>query len=150
MGNLLGNLFSWLFTDPSTEGLNAGLNGPTPMNFTPWLILIGLGLLLPFYYNQEGRRKIPGLKDNGVWKYIMDRMMSQIWPWAGVGLIVLFFRWAFTTSFFAWRLWQVSWVIWGLAIAGYWAYYFVRHYRGHMVAYQKRAELSKFLPRRAK
>ncbi len=142
----MGNLFAWLFTDPATEGANAGLSGATPMNFTPWIILVVIALLIPIYYALEGRRKIPGLKDHGVWKYILDRMTNQIWPWAFVGIAVLFFRWSFTTSFFAWRIWMVAWVAWALGLVAYWIYYFIRQYPGHMVAYQKRAELSKFLP----
>jgi hypothetical protein len=142
----MGNLFAWLFTDPATEGANAGLSGPTPMNFTPWLILAGLALLIPIYYSLEGRRKIPGLKDHGVWKYILDRMTNQLWPWALVGAAVLFFRWAFTSSFFAWRIWHVAWIGWLIGLVVYWIYYFVRVYPGHMLAYQKRAEHSKYLP----
>jgi hypothetical protein len=142
----MGNLIAWLFTDPSTEGANAGLSGPTPMNFAPWLILIGLGFLLPFYYTVEGRKRIPGLKDNGVWKYILDRMSAQIVPWAFVGLIVIGFRFAIPASFFAFRIWHVLWLGWLVGLAAYWVYYFVRDYPGHMLAYRKQAERSKFLP----
>lgn len=142
----MGNLIAWLFTDPTTEGANAGLTGPTPINFTPWLILVALGFLVPIYYHQEGRKRMPFIKGNGMRKYFLDRMMNQLVPWAMVGAAVLFFRWALTSSFFSWRIWHVAWVAWGVGIVFYWVYYFIRVYPGHKFAYEKQTERSKFLP----
>ena len=142
----MGNLIAWLFTDPYTEGTNAGLPGATPINLTPWLILIGIGLLLPIYYKAEGRRRMPFIKDNGVRKYFLDGMSDQLIAWAMVGLPVIFFRWALNQSFFSWRIWHVAWVAWLVGIVIYWVYYFIRVYPSHKFAYAKQIERSKFLP----
>ena len=143
----MGNLIAWLFTDPATEGVNSPSGLPTSMNFTPWLILVALGLLLPIYYNLEGRKKIPWIKNHTIWKqYILDRMMAQLVPWALTGGIILAFRFGLTSSFFAWRIWQVLWVGWLAALVIYWIYYFIRIYPSHIVAFEKQKELSKFLP----
>ena len=142
----MGNLVYWLFTDPATEGLNSSSGLPTPMTFLPWVILVALGLLVPLYYNIEGRRKIPTIKNHTVRKYFLDRMMAQIAPWALTGGVVLGFRYALTSSFFAWRIWHVLWIVWLAVIVIYWFYYFIRIYPGHMVAFDKQKELTKFLP----
>jgi hypothetical protein len=143
----MGNLVYWLFTDPATEGLNSPTGLPTPMNYLPWLVLVGvLGLLLPIYYKIEGRRKIPTIKNHRVRKYFLDRMSDQLIPWAIAGLVILGFRVALTSSFFAWRIWHVLWIGWLAAIVIYWIYYFIRIYPSHMVGFEKQKELSKFMP----
>ena len=72
--------------------------------------------------------------------------MAQIAPWALTGGVVLGFRYALTSSFFAWRIWHVLWIGWLAVIVIYWFYYFIRIYPGHMVAFDKQKELTKFLP----
>jgi hypothetical protein len=145
----MGNLLSWLFIDPATEA--GGPNGtPTPMNYTPWIVLIAATFLLAVYYWVEGRKRIPGLRDHGVWKYVIDRMTKQVIPWSLTGIPILFMRWAFDTSFFSWRIWQVGWVLWGFGIFVYWVYFFIREYPPLWVTYGKQIELSKYItpPRR--
>ncbi len=143
----MGNLIPWLFTDPATEGLNSTSGQPTPMNFFWWLLLLGvLGVLFPLYYHFEGRKKIPSIKNHRVRKYFLDRMEAQLVPWAIAGFVVLGFRYALTTSFFAWRIWHVLWIGWLVVIVLYWIYYFIRIYPSHMVGFEKQKELSKFVP----
>ncbi len=146
----MGNLMAWLFTDPATEGASSATGLPTPINYLPWIILCAAAILLPAYYALEGRKRIPGLRDHGVWKYVLDRMGRQLVPWGLVGLPILALRWAFDSSFFAWRIWQVSWVFWGIGIFIYWIVFFIREYPPLWVAYGKQVELSKYLtpPRR--
>ena len=143
----MGRLFTWLFTDAATEA--GGKNGdPTPFNVLPWLIVCGLALLVAFYYYTEARRN-RWIKDHLIWKqYVLDRMMPQAAIWGGVGLLVIFFRWAVYYSLFAWRIWMVAWIIWGAVIVGYWAWYFITKHNSLIVSFERNVERQKYLPSR--
>lgn len=143
----MSNLMAWLFTDPQTEMANLNLSSPAPYPNLLFLVVIGTSFLIAFYYTVEGRKRIPFIKDNRVWKYIFDRMLKSHLPiWALVGLFVVGFH--FIPSFFAWRIWTVLWVAWGVSLVGYWIVYFVRDFPRHIVGYEKKIERTKFLPSR--
>jgi hypothetical protein len=137
----MDNIVKWFFTARSDYP-------DTSFNFMPWLIVIGGSLALWVYYWVEGRKKIPWIKNNIIWKQmILDRLFTtpQVPIWAFVGLIILGAQ-SLDTSFFSWRIWLDIWILWGALIVAYWIRYFIRDYPRDVVAYQKFQERAKYLP----
>lgn len=147
MGNI-GNILGWLFTDPQTAGASSasGLAQPFPY-YALWLVILGLAIVVPVYYSVEGRRKISWIKDHMIWKqYVFDRMAPQLGWWGFVGLIVILFRYIANSTPFAWPIWIVLLIGWGVGIVAYWLYYFIRRHNSLMVSFDRQRERQKFLP----
>jgi hypothetical protein len=127
----MDKIVAWLFTDPVSAGLNSPSGQPEAFQFyVPWMIFCGLGLLIPIYYALEGRRRFFG--HHTLHKYLMTKFMNQLWPLALVGWILIGARYALDSSLFAWRVWQLGWLLWLGIIGAYWALYFTRHYSNHL------------------
>jgi len=149
--NFLSNFLGWLFITPADEGATTTSGNPTNFNAGPWLLIVGLLFLAGAYYWVEGRSKIPFIKSHRVWRYIvLDRLTQQVNWWAGVGLLIIGTRVALFYTLFAWRFWFLTWMIWGLCIAGYWLRYFIVHHNGLMVQHSKEQEKLKFLPSKSR
>ncbi len=138
-------IIGWLFTDPQQAGLNTASGNPEQFHFyIPWIIFCALGLLAPFYYSMEGRKRFFG--HHALNKYIMDRIMNQLWPLALVGFILIGMRAGMDSTLFAWRLWRYAWALWGLGLAIYWLYYFAFRYVGDRTWYNNKRTMEKYYP----
>lgn len=138
-------LISWFFTDPQQAGLNTPSGHPEQFHFyVPWIIFCALGLLLPIYYALEGRKRFFG--HHALNKYIMDRIMNQLWPLALVGFILIGMRAGTDGTLFAWRIWRYLWALWGAGLAIYWFYYFTFRYSGDRAWYRNKRTMEKYYP----
>lgn len=143
----MSNLMGWLFTDAYTEGLNTPSGKPTPFNAIPWLIIIGLVLLVSLYYVLEGRRKIPFIKNHRIWKqFVLDRVLKHAATWAGVGLVVIGGRTILFYTLFSWRIWLILWIGWLIGIAAYWVKYFFSKHSVLLDNYNRELDRARFLP----
>jgi len=145
------NLISWLFTDPctatscvaATTGATAtpGVAPETFHYYLIWLIFCGLGVLIPFYYSVEGRKRF--VKNKPVIKYMLDRYLGWFAIICILGFPLIFARAYLYEYFFAWRVWRYLWLAGLLAWAIVWIIYLVRKYpqeRDNYVAYQNRQQ----------
>jgi hypothetical protein len=138
-------IITWLFTDPQTAGLNTASTKPEVFHFyLPWIIFCALGLILPFYYAMEGRKRFFG--HHALNKFIMDRITNQLWPLALVGFILMGMRYAMDSTLFAWRFWRYGWALWCLGLAIYWIYYFGFRYANDRAWYKNKRTLEKYYP----
>lgn len=141
----MNGLITWLFTDPQTAGLNTPSTKPEVFHFyIPWLIFCALGILLPLYFGLEGRKRFFG--SHALHKYIMDRIMNQLWPLALVGFVLIGMRAGMDSTLFAWRVWRYAWALWGAGLAIYWLYYFAFRYAGDRAWYRNKRTLEKYYP----
>ncbi len=136
------DLFQWLFTDPVTAGSNGNLPGSEPFHFVwPWLIACIVGLLIPFYYSVEGRKRF--VKSKPLIKYMLDRYLGWLAVIAFIGLPLLAARLYLDGYFFAWRFWRYAWLLSLVVWAVMWIVYLTRKYpaeRANFIAYQKRQQ----------
>ncbi|HEV2235660.1 MAG TPA: hypothetical protein VGR57_03275 [Ktedonobacterales bacterium] len=156
----MDHLLKWLFTDPQTACADAtaankvcaAIPGATSQQFVevfhfyvPWLIFCALGVLIPIYYNLEGRKRF--VKGNMLLKRNLDRFMDHHLPWlGGVGLMLIAFRYAADSAFLSWRAWRYAWLAWGLGIAIFWGYYLVRRFPKERAYYQRYHTLMRYVP----
>src|SRR5689334_24009733 len=157
----MDKIVKWLFTDPQTacadattaskvcaaiHGASGGAQFVEVFHFyVPWIIFCVLGLLIPFYYNFEGRKRL--VKGNLLLKRNLDRLMDHHLPWlAGVGLMLILFRYAADSAFLSWRAWRYAWLLWGLGIAIYWGIYLVRRYPQEAAYYKRYHTLRRYVP----
>ncbi|MGZ3630323.1 MAG: hypothetical protein ACXVDN_22015, partial [Ktedonobacteraceae bacterium] len=77
------NLIQWLFTDPCTAtncvvgtATSPGTPPETFHFYVPWIIFCSLGVLIPFYYSVEGRKRF--VKDKPVIKNMLDRFLGWL------------------------------------------------------------------------
>ena len=146
------NLITWLFTDPCTATMCApaasGSPGvpPEPFHYyVQWLIFCILGVLIPFYYSVEGRKRF--VKNKPVIKYMLDRYLGWFAIICILGFPLIFARAFLYEYFFAWRVWRYLWLAGLLAWAIVWIIYLVRKYpkeRDNYIAYQNR---QKYVPK---
>jgi hypothetical protein len=109
-------------------------------------VLIGITLLVPLYYELEGRKRIPWIKDHMVWKQlVLNRLMVHVAWWGGIAGFVVLFRFISPSTPFAWPIWFGVLFIWAAVIVGYWLYYFIRSHNGQVVAFERRRERQKFM-----
>src|SRR5579863_4878026 len=139
------NLINWLFTDPCTAtncSLVAPIVQPETFHFyIPWMIFCALGLLIPFYYSVEGRKRF--VKNKPVIKYMLDRYLGWFAIICIIGYPLIFSRAYLYEAFFAWRFWRYLWLLGLLAWAIVWIVYLVRKYpkeRANYLAYQNRQQ----------
>jgi hypothetical protein len=155
----MGNLITWLFTDPltacsSVTAANKVCAAISTSNGTqyvevfrfylPWIIFCALGLLIPLYYAAEGRRRF--VKGNMLLKRNMDRVMKQLAWVAGIGWLIMGARYAMDSSFFAWRFWRYAWLAWAVALVIYWGVYLVRRFPAERKQYRDYMILSQYVP----
>lgn len=149
------NLINWLFTDPCTAtgctGSAAGVAGTPPETFhfyLLWLIMCGVGVLIPFYYSVEGRKRF--VKNKPVVKYMLDRFLGWLAIISIIGFPLIFSRAYLYEAFFAWRVWRYLWLAALLAWAITWIVYLARKFpkeQANYVAYQNR---QKYIPKSEK
>lgn len=135
----MDKIIGWLI-DPSSAG---GAGAPPFRFFLPWMIFCTLGLLIPFYYRQEGRKRFFG--SHALNKYLLDKFTNYLWPLALVGWILLGARFA-QVAIFGLRVFRYLWLLWAVILFGYWAYYLVFRYRGQLRAYQHQRTLERYIP----
>ncbi|MBE3561790.1 MAG: hypothetical protein IMW89_21595 [Ktedonobacteraceae bacterium] len=136
------DLFHWLFDDPYTAGLNAGMSKAETFHFLwPWLIFAGAGLLIAFYYSVEGRKRF--VKDRPIEKYMLDRYLGWLAIICFIALPLVFARVYMDQYFFAWRFWRYLWLLSLLVWAGLWIRYLITKYpkdRANHIAWQNRQQ----------
>lgn len=136
----MDKVIGWLF-DPASVG---GQPANEQFHFyVPWLIFCVLGLLLPFYYDREARKRF--FANHRLHRYLLDRAVAQLWPIALVGLILLGARVA-EMSIVALRGIRYAWGIWLVVYLGYWAYYLTFKYPGHRRAYRAEVIRKQYKP----
>lgn len=155
----MGNLITWLFTDPMTACTNVTAATKTCVSvstsngtqlvevfhfYLPWIIFCAVGLLVPAYYALEGRRRF--VKGNMLLKKHMNRVMAQVAWLAGVGWFIMGARYALDSSFFAWRFWRYGWLAWGVVLVIYWLVYLVRKFPAERRQYRDYMILSRYVP----
>ena len=149
------NLLQWLFTDPCTATNCVAASGTTPgvppetfHFYVPWLILCGLGVLIPFYYSVEGRKRF--VKDKPVVKSMLDRFLGWFAIICIIGFPLIFARAYLYQYFFAWRFWRFLWLAALLAWLILLIIYLVRKFpkeQANYVAYRKRGQ---YIPKSSK
>jgi hypothetical protein len=158
----MGNLFSWLFTNPFDACVNAtsasrACAGPVKLSdgttayvevfhfYAPWIIFTIAAFLLVGYYWAEGRRRfVKGRMP--LYKSILDRMSRQLGWFAFIGVIIMGCRYFFDSSFFAFRFWRYAWLAWAVGLAIYWVIYFVRRFASDREAWRSHLILSQYTP----
>ena len=156
----MGNLITWLFTDPLTACTNVTAATKTCVSVTlqdgskqlvevfhfylPWMIVCALALVIPIYYAAEGRRRF--VKGHMLLKKNLDRVMAQVAWVAGVGWVIMGVRYALESSFFAWRFWRYGWLAWGVGLIIYWLVYLVRKFPAERKQYRDYMILSRYVP----
>lgn len=109
----------------------------------PWLIVCAGALAIPVYYLLEGRKRFVG--HHALNKWALDRLFNQIWPLALVGFILIGAV-AGNVALFSGHFWHIVWAAWGLALFGYWAYYFAFKYREHLAAFRHQRTKERYMP----
>ncbi len=141
----MGAIIQWLFTDPATAGGN-GPNGTEQFHFyLPWLIFCALGLLIPFYYWVEARKRF--FKKNVLNKRLMDKYMNKLLIIALVGWPILGARFLLDNSPLAWRAWRYIWLIWLAVVAFRLIFYLVARYPEERRDYLRNARLLQYFPK---
>jgi len=120
----MDHIVQWLFTDPQSATGDAA--HPEHFHFwVPWIIFCALGLLIPFYYWVEGRKRF--FSKHTLHKYLLDKFVNQLALVAFVGWLVMGARAFMDSSLFSWRVWRYGWLLWVAIIVGYWTYYAAIH-----------------------
>ena len=139
----MGAIITWLFTDPTTAG---GANGVEKFHFyLPWLIFLALGLLVPFYYWVEGRKRF--FKKNWLNRQLMDKYMNKLVIIALVGWPILGARVYIDNSPLAWRIWRYAWLIWLVVVVARLLFYLVARYPEERLDYLRNARLVQYFPK---
>jgi hypothetical protein len=141
----MDHVIQWLFTDAQTAGAATPSGQPEVFHFyLPWMIFCALGLLIPFYYWVEGRKRFFG--SHTLHKAILDKMMNQLALLAFVGPFVMFGRWAMYYTFFSFRIWRYLWLLWGVILIVYWLVYFITKYPREIREYRYQRTMSQYIP----
>jgi len=142
----MDKIISFLFTDPVSAGANTSSGNPEVFHFyLPWIIFCALGLLIPFYYGVEARKRFFG--GHTVNKWVADKMMNQLWPLALVGFVLIGARFALNGSLFSFRFWRYAWLIWGVVLIVYWTYFFIARYDKMLKSYRAYRVKAQYHPR---
>jgi hypothetical protein len=146
------NLIQWLFTDPCTAtncviatGTTPGVPPETFHFYVPWLIFCSLGVLIPFYYSVEGRKRF--VKDKPVIKNMLDRFLGWFAIICIIGFPLIFARAYLYQYFFAWRFWRYLWLAALLAWAIIWVIYLVRKFPKEQANYQAYRKRGQYIPK---
>jgi hypothetical protein len=149
------NLIQWLFTDPcsatscvAATATYKGVPAETFHFYAPWIIFCILGVLIPFYYSVEGRKRF--VKDKPIIKHMFDRFLGWFAIICILGFPLIFARAFLYEYFFAWRAWRYLWLAGLLAWAIVWIVYLVRKFpeeQANYVAYKKRDQ---YIPKSGK
>ena len=141
----MNHIVQWLFTDPISAGTNTQSGNEEQFHFyLPWIIFCALGLLIPFYYWIEGRKRFFG--SHTLHKYILDKMMNQLALLAFAGPLLMFGRRYMDSSLFSWRVWRYGWLLWGAILIVYWTIYFIRTYPQQIAEYRRYRTMQKYVP----
>ena len=149
------NLIQWLFTDPctATNCVVATANSPgTPPEtfhfYVPWTIFCILGVLIPFYYSVEGRKRF--VKDKPVVKNMLDRFLGWLAIICILGFPLIFARAFLYEYFFAWRVWRYVWLAGLLSWAIIWIVYLIRKFPKEQANYLEYKKREQYLPKSSK
>jgi hypothetical protein len=139
----MDHIVQWLFTDPQSATGDAA--HPEQFHFwVPWIIFCALGLLIPFYYRVEGRKRFFG--GHALHKYLLDKFGNQLALVAFVGWLVMGARAFMDSSLFSWRIWRYGWLLWVAIIVGYWTYYMIRRYPAEIQQYRRHRTMQQYVP----
>ena len=142
----MGAIIAWLFTDPLTAGTaNGGANSEQFHFYLPWIIFGALGLLIPFYYWVEGRKRF--FKKNVLNKRLMDKYMNKWVIIALVGWPILGARYLLDSTPLAWRFWRYLWLLWLVVVASRLLFYLVARYPEERLDYLRNARLLEYFPK---
>ncbi len=144
----MGAIIAWLFTDPVTAGNGTGQGpaGPEQFHFyLPWLIFCILGLLIPFYYWVEARKRF--FKKNILNKRLMDKYMNKLVIIALVGWPLIASRWLLDSTPLAWRFWRYLWLLWLVVVAARLLKYLIQDYPEERLEYLRTARLMEYFPK---
>ncbi len=140
----MGDIIKWLFTDPVTAG--GGLTGTEQFHFyLPWIIFCALGLLVPFYYWVEGRKRF--FKKNVLNKRLMDKYMNKWVIMALVGWPLIGARFLLDSTPLSWRAWRYIWLIWVGVVIVRLVFYLVVKYPDERADYLRNARLLEYFPK---
>ena len=148
------NLISWLFTDPCTAtGCTSGtgtsaIPAETFHFYVLWIIFCIVGVLIPFYYSVEGRKRF--VRNRPVAKYMFDRYLGWLAIISIIGFPLIFSRYYLYEYFFAWRFWRYAWLAGLLAWAIVWIVYRVRKYPQERDSWLARENIKQYLPKNNK
>jgi len=134
----MGGIYQWLFTDPASTGEVFHF-------YIPWLVVCGLGIVVPFYYSVEGRKRF--LRDHPIERYQLDKLMGWAVVLAICGLILMLLRYVVPGEFFAWRVWRYLWGLVCLGVAGRYIYYLVRRYPKERAEHRRQQVMKQYYPR---
>jgi hypothetical protein len=130
-------------TDPQTATGDPA--HPEQFHYTwQWLIFCGIILLIWFYYQVEGRKRLFG--NNWLLKGIFDKMLNQYALIAFAGPFIWGARVAMDSSFFSWRIWRYGWLLWFVIVTGYWVYYFAFRYKAERDSYRAHQIKQQYIP----
>lgn len=144
----MGAIIQWLFTDPATaaNGAGQGPNGTELFHFyIPWIIFGVLGLLVPFYYWVEGRKRF--FKKNVLNKRLMDKYMNRLVIIALVAWPLIAARDLLDSTPLAWRFWRYLWLVWLAVVAFRLLFYLVSKYPEERQDYLRNARLLQYFPK---
>ncbi len=149
------NLIQWLFTDPCSAtncvAATATYKGVPPETFhfyVPWIVFCILGVLIPFYYSVEGRKRF--VKDKPVIKHMLDRFLGWFAIICILGFPLIFARAFLYEYFFAWRAWRYLWLAGLLAWAIVWIVYLIRKFPEEQANYQAYKKRDQYIPKSSK
>jgi hypothetical protein len=134
----MGNLYQWLFTAP-------GSTGEVFHFYVPWIIVCSLGVIVPFYYSVEGRKRF--VKNHPIERHFLDKIMGWSVILALCGFLLMAMRYLVPDEFFAWRVWRYLWGVICLGVAGRYIYYLVRYYPKERAQYRREQVMKQYYPR---
>ncbi len=146
------NLINWFFTDPCTATncvLGTSTSPGTPPEtfhfYVPWIIFCILGVLIPFYYSVEGRKRF--VKNKPIARYMFDRYFGWLAIISILGFPLIFSRAFLYLYFFAWRFWRYAWLAGLLAWAIVWILYLVRKYPRERDSWLAQENRKQYIPK---
>ena len=141
----MGAIIQWLFTDPQTAG-GTGPGGSELFHFyLAWIIFCGAGILIPFYYWVEGRKRF--FKKNVLNKRLMDKYMNKLVLIALVGWPIMGARDFLDNSPLAWRVWRYAWLVWLAVVAFRLLFYLIAKYPEERRDYLRNERLLQYFPK---
>jgi uncharacterized membrane protein len=149
------NLIQWLFTDPcsatncvASTATSPGVPAEVFHYYAPWIIFCILGVLIPFYYSVEGRKRF--VKDKPVIKNMLDRFLGWLAIICILGFPLIFARAYLYEYFFAWRFWRFLWLAGLLAWAIIWIVYLIRKFPKEQANYESYKKREQYTPKGSK
>jgi hypothetical protein len=133
----MGGIYNWLFTTPGT--------GAVFHFYVPWLIVCSLGIIAPFYYSVEGRRRF--LRDRPIERNLLDHVMSWAIILALCGFLLMGLLYVVPNEFFAWRAWRYLWGLVCLGVAARYIFYLVRRYPKERAQYRREQVMRQYYPK---